>query len=340
MSLTGRDRKVLLVIAPLLALVAFWFLLLAPKRNEASTLGEELTKQEERRDTAVATAERLRDASKNFRTEYTTLVRLGKAVPSSVDMPSLLVQLDRAARGTGIKFSRIVAGDRASAGAAAGGSGAPPPAGGQPPAAGGQQPPVAAGGQQAQSGPGTAAEKGNNAAAGANQSNQARSGDPAKDTQTSAPASEGAVPVGGGTPSQTAAPGAPAGGAAAGGAAGAAGAPASGVPGLDSVPLEMTFRGDYFDLARFFHRLKRFVRVANDKIRVQGRLLTIDGLSFVGSSTLVSTVRATVYLVPAEQGVSAGATPSGPSQATPAATGGSQPAGPASTPAPTATVSP
>jgi len=315
MSLTGRDRKVLLVIAPLLALVAFWFLLLAPKRNEASTLGEELTKQEERRDTAVATAERLRDASKNFRTEYTTLVRLGKAVPSSVDMPSLLVQLDRAARGTGIKFSRIVAGDRASAGAAAGGSGAPPPAGGQPPAAGGQQPPVA-------------------------QSNQARSGDPTKDTQTSAPASEGAVPVGGGTPSQTAAPGAPAGGAAAGGAAGAAGAPASGVPGLDSVPLEMTFRGDYFDLARFFHRLKRFVRVANDKIRVQGRLLTIDGLSFVGSSTLVSTVRATVYLVPAEQGVSAGATPSGPSQATPAATGGSQPAPPASTPAPTATVSP
>jgi hypothetical protein len=32
---------------------------------------------------------------------YAQVVRLGKALPSSVDMPSLLVQLDAAAAGTG-----------------------------------------------------------------------------------------------------------------------------------------------------------------------------------------------------------------------------------------------
>ena len=48
----------------------------------------------------------------SFETEYASVVRLGKAIPSSLDMPSLLVQLDSAAKGTGIKFDRITAGAR------------------------------------------------------------------------------------------------------------------------------------------------------------------------------------------------------------------------------------
>ncbi|MEX2253564.1 MAG: type 4a pilus biogenesis protein PilO [Thermoleophilaceae bacterium] len=327
MSATSRDKKLLLLLIPVIAIVGFWFLLLGPKRQDASKLGEEQTKQEKKADEATANADRLKGAAKNFRGEYTTLVRLGKAVPSSVDMPSLLVQLNRAAAGTGIRFGSITAGERASAAAASSGGSAPPPSGGG--SGGGQAPPVAAGGQQAQSSPGQAAEKGNNAAASANQSNEARSQDPT-DTQTSTSAKQGAVPVGGGAPSQTAQPGA---------AAGAGGAATSRVPGLDSVPLDMSFRGNYFDLARFFHRLKRFVRVANEKIKVQGRLLTIDGLSFTGGARLVAVVKATVYLVPKDQGVTAGATPSGP-QPTPTSTGGSPPAPTSSTAAPTATVSP
>ena len=62
-------------------------------------------------------------------------------------------------------------------------------------------------------------------------------------------------------------------------------------PGLDSVPLDFTFTGSYFDLADFFHRMKRFVRVANDEIKVQGRLMTIDSLDFTTDEPSPSSAR-------------------------------------------------
>ncbi len=89
--------------------------------------------------------------------------------------------------------------------------------------------------------------------------------------------------------------------------------------------LTFNFQGTYFDLADFFHRLKRFVYVANNQIFVRGRLISIDTLSFApgGSSTATSTgntltasVGATVYLSPAAQGTTGGATPSGPAGTT------------------------
>ena len=53
-----------------------------------------------------------------------------------------------------------------------------------------------------------------------------------------------------------------------------------GAPGLESIPLDFTFNGTFFDLADFFHRMKRFVKVANDDIVVRGRLMTIDSLNW------------------------------------------------------------
>jgi hypothetical protein len=88
--------------------------------------------------------------------------------------------------------------------------------------------------------------------------------------------------------------------------------------------LTFNFTGSYFDLADFFHRVKRFVYVANNQIFVRGRLLTIDTLSFApgtsstGGSTgaLTATVGATVYLSPKSQGATGGATPAGPAGTT------------------------
>ena len=37
MSLSDRDRKIALAIVPILLVVAYWFLLLAPKREAATT---------------------------------------------------------------------------------------------------------------------------------------------------------------------------------------------------------------------------------------------------------------------------------------------------------------
>ena len=165
MSLSDRDRKILIGILPLLAIVAYWFLVLAPKREEASAAAEELTVQEERRDKAQANLTAAKGAKKDFSADYTQIVRLGKAIPASVDMPSLIVQLDSAAEGTGIVFTKIKTGERVETPAATPPTGSPT----TPPADPSQQTPAAAGGEQAQSAPGGAAEAANTAAAGADQ---------------------------------------------------------------------------------------------------------------------------------------------------------------------------
>jgi Tfp pilus assembly protein PilO len=243
-SLTARDRKILLVLLPLAILGAFYFLLLAPKRQEASKLQDQLATAQSERDTAQQRLAGLGAAKRSFATDYATVISLGKSIPNSVDMPSLLVQLDRAARGTQIRFTSIKVGARTAAATATGPAGATPAAG-----------------------------------------------------ATTTPAA-GATPTAGATP----------------------GAQSS----LDTVPLDFEFGGSFFDLADFFHRMKRFVRVANDRIVVRGRLMTINTFNFQTTSDtfpqLKATMHATVYLVPKTQGVSAGATPQGPSGSAPAAT--------------------
>jgi hypothetical protein len=104
---------------------------------------------------------------------------------------------------------------------------------------------------------------------------------------------------------------------------------------LDTVPLDFAFSGDFSDLADFFHRLKRFVRAANGRVNVKGRLMTIDSLDFKSDSfpKITATVGATVYLSPKAEGATAGATPTGPAPAVtptsatpPASSGTSAPA--------------
>lgn len=291
MSLTPRDRKIALVIIPIVVIVAYWFLLLGPKREEAAKAGEALAAEQENRDQAKATLAQAAGARTSFGSDYAAVVRLGKAIPSKVDMPSLIIQLDRAARGTDIRFDSIKASTEAGAATA------------QP----------AASGAAKTSGEGGAAAKPGGEAQGTG-----------TDTQTSKPAKEGSVPVGGGSP-----------GATEGGGGG------SSAPGLEDVPLEFKFGGSYFDLAAFFHRMKRFVYVANDRVAIRGRLMTIDSLKLTlpesGGSGLTAEIKATVYLSPQKEGATAGASPEGPT-AEPAS---GSPA-PASTPSssPTATVTP
>jgi hypothetical protein len=178
---------------------------------------------------------------------------------------------------------------------------------------------VAAGGAQAQSTFGQAAESANNAAAVGNAQAIQQSGLSAGDVATSTSTGKG-LPIGGGSAN----------------AALVSAAPGQPVPGLDTVPLTFTFGGKFFNLADFFHRLKRFVHVANNRIAVQGRLITIDSLKFTSSATnfpnIEADVTATVYLSPQDGGTTAGATSQGPAPSTPGATTSSTPATAAVTP--------
>jgi hypothetical protein len=316
-SLTDRDRKIVVLLLPLILIAVYWFLILSPKRKEAHKLSSQVTKVQQARDAAVSQANALEHAKADFAGQFAQMVRLGKAIPTQVDMPSLIVQLDSAARGTGIQFADVKVGARVAA--------APVATSSTTPSTGTSQPPVAAGGAQAQSGVGKAAESANNTAATGNAQAIQQSGLSAGDTSTSTSTKSGGLPVGGG-----------------GSTSGAAAAtPGQGVPGLDTVPLTFTFGGKFGNLAQFFHRLKRFVHVANNRIRVQGRLITIDSLKFTSTATdfpnIEADVTATVYLSPKDGGTTAGATAQGPATSTPGATtpsssSGSQPATAAATP--------
>ena len=288
MNLTDRDRRILLILVPIVILIAYWFLILSPKRSDLSDAQDAQHQAEQARDQAVAQVAQLEHARQTFAADYTALVRLGKAIPDVVDSPSLLVQLDRAANGTHIDFNSVTFGARTAATITTTVPTTQGPA--QP---GGN---AAAGGAPAQTAPGQAAESAGNAVNAGNtaSSNVDQASGGTATTTTSAVTSTA-------TPTPSAA--------------------------LDSVPLTFNFNGSYFDLADFFHRLKRFVYLTNNQIFVRGRLISIDSLTFTpvsstsGSTTgptgqLTATVGATVYLSPQTQGVTGGATPAGPAGTT------------------------
>ena len=103
----------------------------------------------------------------------------------------------------------------------------------------------------------------------------------------------------------------------------------------------MEFVGDFFNLADFFHSVKRFVRVANTNVLVGGRLITVEGVQWSSDSTLFpklkASIKATVYLSPKSEGTTAGATPQGPAETT---TAGTSTASDGASPVPTATATP
>ena len=75
-----------------------------------------------------------------------------------------------------------------------------------------------------------------------------------------------------------------------------------GPDGLAALPFTFEFTGDYFDLRDILQTVRRSVSVKKDKIKVGGRLLTIDGLSFVRTDPTTSrtkaTLNATAYIAP------------------------------------------
>ncbi|HSI81334.1 MAG TPA: hypothetical protein VK919_11870 [Solirubrobacterales bacterium] len=103
----GSDRNLLVGIAIVGLVAAFWFLVLSPKREEAKDLEGEVTQLE----AAVAEQEQLAAAAEeargSFGGSYRRLVALGKAVPDDDDTASLFVQLGEIAEDSGVEFKAI-----------------------------------------------------------------------------------------------------------------------------------------------------------------------------------------------------------------------------------------
>jgi type II secretory pathway pseudopilin PulG len=104
---TGRDRKVIVVVALVIAVVAVWFLVISPKRDEANKLGAQVKSAQQQLDSArsqIAIAEADRAA---YARNYRAVAQLGEAVPSDDNTPSLIYQLQDAASRAGVDFRSL-----------------------------------------------------------------------------------------------------------------------------------------------------------------------------------------------------------------------------------------
>jgi type II secretory pathway pseudopilin PulG len=110
-----------------------------------------------------------------------------------------------------------------------------------------------------------------------------------------------------------------------------------GSAGFPTMPFDFGFEGSFFDLEGFLHKLDRFTKLDGRRIDVRGRLLTVDGLALnagpKGFPQMTATIHATGYLLPADQGLTAGASPIAPTTVPTATT---STGGATSTPTPTA----
>jgi Tfp pilus assembly protein PilO len=121
-------------------------------------------------------------------------------------------------------------------------------------------------------------------------------------------------------------------------------APVAATPAaFTQMPFTFVFNGSFADLYHLFKSLDAStVRTTSGDLRVSGRLLTLQavklehntGEGHAGAGNLTGTITATAYVLPADQGLAAGATPTSP--AAPAATSAST--GASSTGAPVATI--
>jgi Tfp pilus assembly protein PilO len=244
-EMNPTNRLIVAMVAIAILAIAFWMVLLSPKRDEAKKLSAQVDQVKSSLAQHEAEAAEGEEARAEFPAEYQHLVVLGKAVPGDDDIASLLVQLNRIAEHANGSFRDIKL-------SSTGGESS-------------QAPPVSSGAE------------------------------PASPTEVAA----SLLPLGASV----------------------------GPAGLAVMPYQVTFNGNFFDVADFIGGLDSLVKTNDAKVVVDGRLLTIDGFSLEadqekGFPFLQASFELTSYLTPPEEGVTGGATTEAPptSAATPAAT--------------------
>jgi hypothetical protein len=271
---TGRDRLVGIVVLAGLLLGGFWFLILAPKRKEATELTAKVALEQQRLVEARASATSAVDAKERYAGDYAAVAALGQAVPQDDDVPSLIVQVNRAADKEKVDFRSLTLD-------ASGTPAAAPAAPAATPAA-----PAASNG-------GDSGSSGNSA--------DAQPATPASGTAPATPAATPAAAPATSTVASSLPPGA-----------------AVGTAGFPTMPFSFEFVGSFFRLEDFFNRVSGFTSVTPaGNLVVRGRLLSVDSFDLkaapAGFPKVAASVKATAYVLPLGQGLTAGATASGPS---------------------------
>jgi len=236
----GNSRLIFAVLGVIVLAGAFWMLLLSPKREESSRLGEKVETLQATLAQHEAEVQNALAAKREFARNYGQLVVLGKAVPADSETASLLVQIQKISERAGVRFEEI------SLDAEVGETGAATPPAVEPGA------------------------------------------EPVSPTEVAA----STMPLGAGI----------------------------GPAGLGVMPYTLNFTGNFFQISRFIHGLDEMVKTTNSRVRVDGRLITVNSFSLSptgeGDAELKAAFSVTTYITPPEQGLTAGATLAGPETAT------------------------
>ncbi len=115
--MTLRDRLMITVVLVAVLIAGGWFLVLSPQRDEADQLDAQIATQKGDLNTALGQIAAGLAAKHGYAHAYATVARLGVAVPSDDNVPSLLLQVQQAATAAKVDF-RVLKVGQASAAAA------------------------------------------------------------------------------------------------------------------------------------------------------------------------------------------------------------------------------
>jgi Tfp pilus assembly protein PilO len=105
--MTLTNKILLAVAATAAALCAFYFLALAPKRDQVAKLDADIAAKRGELAQARGMLATYEAARESYKANYTLLARLGKAVPPDDDVRSMMVQLQSTANTIGVDFEKI-----------------------------------------------------------------------------------------------------------------------------------------------------------------------------------------------------------------------------------------
>jgi hypothetical protein len=116
--MTNRDRLVVIALTSFAMLAAVWLLLVSPERKKAASLQAQVSTAQTQLTSAAEKVSSARADQARYSSAYTSIVSLGKAVPASQEVPSLIYELAHATSQKDVEFNSIVAGGSASSAAA------------------------------------------------------------------------------------------------------------------------------------------------------------------------------------------------------------------------------
>jgi Type II secretion system (T2SS), protein M len=108
--MTGRDRLVVIGIAVLVLIAGGWLLVVSPERHQAAEAQAQVQSAHQQLESAQTQAASARTAQQRYAAAYSSVVGLGKAVPPTAEVPSLIYELEQASNLREVDFNSITTG--------------------------------------------------------------------------------------------------------------------------------------------------------------------------------------------------------------------------------------